>query len=52
MKNFALLVVFLGVSGSAFAGTAVVAPEIDAATAVSAVALVTGGLFVLRNRKK
>jgi len=41
----------LGCASFAFAGSTVV-PEIDAKSAVSAVALVSGGLLVLRSRGK
>ena len=51
---------FLGLScllaaaaGSAFAGTAgAIAPEIDGASAITAVVLLSGGLLVLRARRK
>ncbi len=39
------------VAGFAFAGTVNV-PEIDAATGVAALGLVSGGLLILRSRKK
>jgi len=47
--GFSLLLV--GASSFAFAG-GVIAPEIDGASAVSAVALLSGGLLVLRARRK
>ena len=50
MKQFGLAVIMLGCASFAFAGTSVV-PEIDANSAVSAVALVSGGLLVLRSRR-
>jgi LPXTG-motif cell wall-anchored protein len=40
----------VGLAGSAFAG--VVAPEIDASSAAAAVTLISGGLLVLRSRRK
>ncbi|MEO8098402.1 MAG: hypothetical protein ABI811_11935 [Acidobacteriota bacterium] len=50
MQNFGRLVIFLGAATFAFAGTN--APEIDGNTAASAVALISGGLLVLRGRRK
>ena len=47
--GFSLLVV--GAASFAFAG-AVAAPEIDGASAASAVVLLSGGLLVLRARRK
>jgi hypothetical protein len=49
MMKFALIL--LGTATFAFAGTAPV-PEIDGNTAASAVALVSGGLLILRGRRK
>ena len=49
LMGFSLLL--LGAAGSAFA-LDVVAPEIDGASAVSAVILLSGGLLVLRARRK
>ena len=51
MKHFGLVVMILGCAGFAFAGV-VSTPEIDANSAVSAIALVSGGLLVLRGRRK
>lgn len=51
MKNlFVLTLMVMGLSSSAFAGN--VAPEIDASTGAAAVALVSGGMLVLRSRRK
>lgn len=47
--SFSLLLV--GAASFAFAGTAT-APEIDGASAASAIALLSGGLLVLRARRK
>ncbi len=47
--GFSLLLV--GASSFAFAG-ATIAPEIDGASAASAVVLLSGGLLVLRARRK
>jgi hypothetical protein len=42
-----------GAASSAFAGTtAAIAPEIDGASAITAVVLLSGGLLVLRARRK
>ena len=41
----------VGAASFAFAG-GIVAPEIDGASAVSAVALLSGGLLILRARRK
>jgi hypothetical protein len=51
MKKFVgLSIIFLGASISAFAGDPT--PEIDASTGAAAIALVSGGLMVLRSRRK
>jgi hypothetical protein len=47
--GFSLLLV--GAASCAFAGS-IVAPEIDGASAASAVVLLSGGLLVLRARRK
>ena len=47
--GFSLLLA--GAASFAFAGT-VVAPEIDGASAASAIVLLSGGLLVLRARRK
>jgi hypothetical protein len=46
-----LSLLLAGVASSAFA-LDVVAPEIDGASAVSAIVLLSGGLLVLRARRK
>jgi hypothetical protein len=51
LKLFSLSLLLAGAASFAFAGTAV-APEIDGASAVSAVVLLSGGLLVLRARRK
>ena len=51
MKAFGTLVILLGAASFAFAGTPAV-PEVDGNTAAAAVALVSGGLLVLRGRRK
>jgi len=50
MKTLATLVLLAGTATFAF-GEAVV-PEIDANSAVAAIALVSGGLLVMRGRRK
>ena len=50
MKTLSVFVLLLGLAGSALAGNQV--PEIDANSATAAVALVSGGLLVLRGRRK
>jgi hypothetical protein len=50
-KFLGLSLLLAGAASFAFAGVAV-APEIDGASAVSAVVLLSGGLLVLRARRK
>ena len=49
-KLIAVAIITLGVGTALFAG--VTAPEIDASTGASAVALLAGGILVLRGRRK
>ncbi len=51
MKALGTLLIMLGTASFAFAGGSVV-PEVDGNTAASAVALISGGLLVLRGRRK
>jgi LPXTG-motif cell wall-anchored protein len=51
MKLFGLSLLMAGIATSAFA-TQVTAPEIDAGSAASALALLSGGLLILRSRRK
>jgi hypothetical protein len=44
-----MVLMLMGISGFAFAGTV---PEIDAAAGVGALALLSGGLLVIRGRRK
>ena len=46
-----LSLLLVGAASLAFAGTAV-APEIDGASAASAIVLLSGGLLILRTRRK
>ena len=50
MKLLGITCLFLGTSMYAFAGFAV-APEIDASSGAAALALLSGGLVVLRARR-
>jgi len=52
MKIIATLALALATAGMAFAGLAVAAPEIDPASSVAALALLSGGLIVIRARKR
>jgi hypothetical protein len=51
MKVFGLSLLLAGAASAAFA-TAIYAPEIDGGSAVSAVMLLSGGLLVMRARRK
>ena len=52
-KFLSLSCMLAGAASFAFAGTVgVVAPEIDGASAITAVVLLSGGLLVLRARRK
>ena len=50
MRFLALTVLLIGSAVSAMAGTVPV-PEVDASTGASAMALLSGGLLILRARK-
>jgi len=50
-KFIAFSMLLAGAANCAFAGTSV-APEIDGASAVSALVLLSGGLLILRARRK
>jgi hypothetical protein len=49
-KVAGMVLMLMSISGFAFAGTSV--PEIDAATGVGALALLSGSLLVIRGRRK
>jgi hypothetical protein len=49
-KTVGMMLIFLGLSGLAIAAEPV--PEIDPASASSALALLTGALLVIRGRRK
>jgi hypothetical protein len=46
------MMLLLGAAGSAIAGGVPTAPEIDPVAAVSAFVLLSGGLLVIRGRRK
>ena len=50
MKTLATLILLAGTATFAFGGTSV--PEIDANSAAAAIAIASGGLLVLRARRK
>jgi hypothetical protein len=50
-KTIAMLCVMLGVAGFAMAGTPTT-PEIDAASGIGAITLLSGAVLVLRARRK
>jgi hypothetical protein len=50
IRAIGMAVLLASVASFAFAGTA--APEIDASAGVAAIGLLSGGLLVLRSRKK
>ena len=53
MRNlFGFVLLLVGASGLAMAGTVAVSPEIDPSSAGAAVALLAGGLLVIRYRRK
>ena len=52
-KLLSLSLILAGAASFAFAGVAgVVAPEVDGTSAITAVVLLSGGLLVLRARRK
>ena len=51
-KYLGLALLLIGTAGIAAAGGFVIAPEIDPAMGISALALLSGGLLVIRARKK
>lgn len=50
MKTFGLMTILVWAAGSAMAGAASVVPEIDSASSVGALALLSGSLLVIRGR--
>ena len=51
MKITGTILMLLGMAGFAFAGLQAQVPEIDAATGVGALTLLTGALLVIRGRR-
>jgi hypothetical protein len=52
MRVLGIVLVLIGAAGSAFAGEAITVPEISGASAVSAIAVVSGSMLILRSRRK
>jgi hypothetical protein len=52
MKSAGMIVLLLGFSSFAFAALSGTVPEISPASGVSAIALVSGALLVIRGRRK
>jgi hypothetical protein len=52
MKLLGMALLFVGVSGAAFAGAWGGTPEIDPGAAGSALALFSGALLLIRSRRK
>jgi hypothetical protein len=53
MRNsIGLVILLIGAAGLAFAGGGAAAPEIDPVTGVAALALLSGGILVIRARGK
>jgi hypothetical protein len=52
VRVFGFAIILGSMAGYAFAGVSPAAPEIDATTGVAAIGLVTGGLLILRSRRK
>jgi hypothetical protein len=52
LKTVGLMILLVGAAGFAMAGTPAPTPEIDSASAASAVALLSGALLVIRGRRK
>jgi hypothetical protein len=52
VRTIGLFLLFAGAAGSALAGGVATVPEIDAPSAIGAVALFSGALLVIRGRRK
>jgi hypothetical protein len=52
MRVFGMAILVASVAGFAFAGAQRIVPEIDATTGVAALGLISGGLLILRSRRK
>jgi hypothetical protein len=51
-KLFGMVLLLVGVSGFVNAGTPLSAPELDPATGVSALVLLSGALLIIRTRRR
>jgi len=51
MKTIGLMMLLVGAAASAMAADAAAVPEIDSASVVGAVALLSGALLVIRGRR-
>jgi hypothetical protein len=52
VKTIGLMMWLVGAAGAAMAGVPTATPEIDAATGVGALVLLSGALLVIRSRRK
>ena len=52
VRLFGMAILLASVAGFAFAGAPLAAPEIDVTAGVAALGLVSGGLLILRSRKR
>lgn len=52
MRIVGMALLLVGVAGFAFGGFTLNAPEIDASSGGSAIALLSGGLLIIRARRK
>ena len=52
LRLLGLTALLMGVAGFALAGAVSQSPEIDASTGVAALTLLSGGLLILRARRK
>ncbi len=52
LKTIGLIMLLVSSEGSAMAGVPTATPEIDAATGVGALVLLSGALVVIRSRRK
>jgi hypothetical protein len=52
LKTIGLMMLLAGLAGSAVAGGLVAAPEIDSASALGALTLLSGALLVIRGRQR
>jgi hypothetical protein len=52
MKTIGLIMLLVGAAGSAAAACIAIAPEVDSASAIGALALLSGALLVIRGRHR